>query len=101
MKSIFSEYAAIIEHHKLNYFQDINDQAVVYRDLDKMNAEILDDFKSEREKITMTRERKEYVKAKLLDVDYLNSRLNQAPPEIRKSLSKSLKALYLTLSHQI
>ncbi|MGE0931051.1 hypothetical protein [Peijinzhouia sedimentorum] len=100
MKSLFSNYAAIIEHRNLSYFRDTSDQALVYRDLDRMNSEILNNFKSERENIKMISERREYVKAKLLDVDYLTNRVNQAPSEVRDSISKSLKALYLTLLHQ-
>lgn len=100
MKSLFYKYAAIIEHRNLSYFNDINDLALVYKDLDKMNLDILENFKSERDNIKMIRERREYVKAKLLDVAYLVERVNQAPIGVRDSLGKSLKALYLTLSHQ-
>ena len=101
MQSIFSTYSDIIERRELGFFSDISNQALVYKELETLNTKILKNLKSEKENITMIRERKEYVKAKICDLEYLTAKLNQVDPVIRNSIAKSLKALSLTISLQV
>jgi hypothetical protein len=98
MKSLLYKYASIIERRDLHFFKDMSNKTLVYKELEQMNTEILRDFKLERERITMVRERRDYVRAKLSDIDYLIEKINQVHPEIRQSISKSLTALHLTFS---